>query len=79
MGRQSLQTSPRVSDGISGHHLGKVRKGVGTRTGGGCLARSRVLGNERRSKDENFGIGSSGGDGREPYCSVDRFVLGERL
>jgi len=59
VGKLSLQTSPRVREGILGHHFGKERKGDGVRGDNGVVVGKK--GNALRSKAENSGIGSSGG------------------
>lgn len=59
VGKLSLQTSPRVREGILGHHRGNERKGDGVRNDNGVAAGKE--GNARMSKSENSGIGSSGG------------------
>ena len=59
MGKLSLQTSPRVREGILGHHRGNERKGDGVRYDNGVAAGKE--GNARISKSENSGMKSSGG------------------
>jgi hypothetical protein len=67
VGKLSLQTSPRVREGILGHQLGKERKGDGARSDNGLAVGKE--GNARRSKSENSGIESSGGvSGKRAGC-----------